>query len=68
VAVWTSADGARWTVRAPRGTGLSGAGIQQITGLAVSDGALTGVGFTATPTTEQPTLWHVPASLVASLG
>jgi hypothetical protein len=62
VAVWTSPDGARWTASTPHGTGLSGAGIQEITGLAATDGStLTGVGFTATQDGEQPTLWDVPA-------
>ena len=36
VVVWTSADGSGWTVQAPDGTGLSGQGVQQITGLAAS--------------------------------
>lgn len=61
VAVWTSSNGVTWTVKAPHGIGLDGAGIQEITGLASSGGALTGVGFTATQSGEQPTLWHVPA-------
>ena len=61
VVVWTSADGSGWTVQAPNGTGLSGPGVQQITGLAASGGTLTGVGFTATEAAEQPTVWNVPA-------
>ncbi|HEY4465479.1 MAG TPA: hypothetical protein VGN41_22650 [Streptosporangiaceae bacterium] len=62
VAVWTSPDGARWTASTPHGTGLSGTGVQQITGLAAApDGSLIGVGFTATQDGEQPTLWQVPA-------
>ena len=61
VVVWTSADGTGWTVQAPNGTGLSGHGVQQITGLAASGGTLTGVGFTATEAAEQPTVWNVPA-------
>jgi hypothetical protein len=65
VVVWTSPDGARWTASAPHGTGLSGTGVQQITGLAAAPGgpggSLIGVGFTATQTGEQPTLWQVPA-------
>jgi hypothetical protein len=71
VAVWTSPDGARWTASTPHGTGLSGTGVQQITGLAAapggsqgpggSGGSLIGVGFTATQDGEQPTLWQVPA-------
>ncbi|HET9974901.1 MAG TPA: hypothetical protein VFQ68_42185 [Streptosporangiaceae bacterium] len=35
-------------------------GIQAITGLTVSGRTLTGVGFTATPSGEQPTLWQPP--------
>jgi hypothetical protein len=61
VAVWTSANGDTWRTQTPRGTGLSGSGFQQITGLTGSGSALTGVGYTATSTTEQPTLWQVPA-------
>jgi hypothetical protein len=61
VAVWTSANGDTWRTQAPRGAGLSGAGIQQITGLTSNGAALTGVGYTATSTAEQPTLWQVPA-------
>ncbi len=61
VVVWTSADGSGWTVQAPNGTGLSGHGVQQITGLAASGGTLAGVGFTATEAAEQPTVWNVPA-------
>jgi hypothetical protein len=61
VAVWTSADGGTWRTQTPRGTGLSGSGFQQITGLAASGSALTGVGYTATSTAEEPTLWQVPS-------
>ena len=61
VQVWTSANGNGWLTQTPRGTGLSGPGLQQISGLAAAGTALTGVGFTATATGEQPTLWPVPA-------
>jgi hypothetical protein len=61
VQVWTSANGNRWLTQTPHGTGLSGPGLQQISGLAATGTALTGVGFTATATGEQPTLWPVPA-------
>ena len=63
VVVWTSADGSGWTVQAPEGTGLSGQGVQQITGLAASGRTLIGVGFTATEAAEQPTVWNVPPRL-----
>ena len=61
VVVWTSANGNHWLTETPHGAGLSGAGIQQVSGLAADGTALTGVGFTATATAEQPTLWRVPA-------
>ncbi len=61
VAVWTSADGGTWRAQTPPGAGLSGSGIQQISGLTANGSALTGVGYTATQATEQPTLWQVPA-------
>ena len=62
VVVWTSADGGAWTTQIPSGPGLSGAGIQEITGLAASgNGALMGVGFAASASGEQPTVWNVPA-------
>ena len=61
VQVWTSANGNGWLTQTPHGTGLSGPGLQQISGLAAAGTALTGVGFTATATGEQPTLWPVPA-------
>jgi len=61
VAVWTSANGNGWLTQPLHGPGLSGPGVQQLTGLAATGTKLTGVGFTATPTTEQPTLWQVPA-------
>ena len=62
VVVWTSRDGSAWTTQIPNGRGLDGPGIQEITGVtASSDGSLTGVGFTASASGEQPTLWDVPA-------
>ncbi|HWG14526.1 MAG TPA: hypothetical protein VG268_14730 [Streptosporangiaceae bacterium] len=61
VAVWTSANGNTWLSQTPPGTGLSGPGIQQLNGLAATGSALTGVGFTATPADEHPTLWQVPS-------
>lgn len=57
VVIWTSADGINWTAATPAGRGLAGPGIQAITGLDVSGNLLTGVGFSATPAGEQPTLW-----------
>jgi hypothetical protein len=61
VAVWTSANGNSWLTQAPRGAGLSGPGVQRISGLTATGTALTGVGFTATATGERATLWPVPA-------
>jgi hypothetical protein len=60
VAVWTSARGDTWLTRTPHRAGLSGPGIQQLKGLTATGTALTGVGFTASPTAERPTLWQVP--------
>ena len=57
VVIWSSADGRVWKAVKPVGTGLSGRGLQEITGLAASGSALTGVGFTASPLGEHPTLW-----------
>jgi hypothetical protein len=61
VIIWSSADGATWKAAAPSGTGLNGPGTQEITGLTATGNTLTGVGFTATQFTEQPTLWTTPA-------
>ena len=58
--VWTSPNGTTWTAATPAGPGLASPGVQAITGLAVSGRTLTGVGFTATPAGEQPTLWQAP--------
>jgi hypothetical protein len=60
VVVWTSASGSAWQAVTPAGQGLTGTGIQAITGLDVSDRTLTGVGFTATPGGEQPVFWQSP--------
>jgi hypothetical protein len=60
VVVWTSASGPAWKAVTPSGQGLTGTGIQAITGLDVSDQTLTGVGFTATPGGEQPVFWQSP--------
>jgi hypothetical protein len=60
VVVWTSASGSGWKAVTPTGRGLTGSGIQAITGLTVSDGTLSGVGFTATPGGEEPVLWQTP--------
>jgi hypothetical protein len=60
VVIWTSADGKVWKANSPAVTGLGGQGIQEITALAVSGSTLTGVGFTATPARETPTIWRSP--------
>jgi len=60
VVVWTSSDGSHWTAATPGGEGLTGPGIQAITGLTVSGSTLTGVGFTASPQSDQPLYWQSP--------
>jgi hypothetical protein len=60
VVVWTSADGSAWQATEPAGQGLTGPGIQAITGLAVAGSTLAGVGFTAAPGGEQPVFWQSP--------
>jgi hypothetical protein len=60
VVVWTSANGSAWTAATPTGQGLTGPGIQAITGLAASGSTLTGVGFTASPAGEEPVFWQAP--------
>jgi hypothetical protein len=60
VVVWTSADGSAWRAAEPGGKGLTGLGIQAITGLAAAGNTLTGVGFTASPVSEQPIFWQAP--------
>jgi hypothetical protein len=60
VVVWTSPDGAAWQAAEPAGQGLTGPGIQAITSLTASGNTLTGVGFSASPNTEQPVFWQAP--------
>ncbi len=60
VVVWTSPNGSAWTPVTPAGHGLTGPGIQAITGLTTFSGTLTGVGFTASPAGEQPVFWQSP--------
>jgi hypothetical protein len=60
VVVWTSADGSAWRAAEPAGQGLTGPGIQVITGLTVAGSTLAGVGFTASPGGEQPIFWQSP--------
>jgi hypothetical protein len=60
VVVWTSADGTAWKAVTPAGEGLTGRGIQEITSLTASGNTLTGVGYTAAPSTEQPVFWQSP--------
>lgn len=60
VVVWTSKDGLSWKETTPGGQGLTGPGIQAITGLTVSGSTLTGVGFTASLASEQPLFWQAP--------
>jgi hypothetical protein len=64
VALWTLARGAApgttWTAAAPAGRGLAGPGEQALTALTQAGPMLTGVGFIATPASEQPTIWQSP--------
>ena len=60
VVVWTSTDGSAWQAAEPAGKGLTGPGIQAITGLTVAGSTLAGVGFTASPGGEQPIFWQSP--------
>uniref|UniRef100_UPI002602A477 hypothetical protein n=1 Tax=Trebonia sp. TaxID=2767075 RepID=UPI002602A477 len=64
VVVWTLARGAApgttWTAATPAGTGLAGPGTQAITALTDTGPTLTGVGYTATPSSEEPTIWQSP--------
>jgi hypothetical protein len=60
VVVWTSASGSAWRAATPAGQGLTGNGIQAITALDVSDRTVTGVGFSAAPSGEQPVFWQSP--------
>jgi hypothetical protein len=61
VVVWTSTDGRAWQPSNLRGAALSGAGAQQITGLAVVRNRLLGVGLTADSQAQHVTLWQGPA-------
>ena len=60
VVVWTSANGTAWQAFTPAGRGLTGPGIQAITGLTASSSTLTGVGFIASPGGENPVFWQSP--------
>jgi len=60
VVVWTSANGAAWQAVTPTGRGLTGPGIQAITGLTASGTTLTGVGFIASAGGEDPDFWQSP--------
>ncbi|RKS71134.1 hypothetical protein BZB76_5620 [Actinomadura pelletieri DSM 43383] len=57
VVSWTSPDGLSWTTATPGGTGLGGAGHQEVTGLAAFKGTLLGVGRSADANGDQPVLW-----------
>ena len=58
VIVWWSSDGLTWHAARLTGRGPGGPGVQQITGLSVSGGMLTGVGSTATGAGQRPVLWQ----------
>ena len=59
VAVWTSATGARWTPS--QVSGLNGAGAREITALASSGSAVTGIGSVATQASQQTVTLTLPA-------
>jgi len=58
VIIWWSPDGLTWHAARPAGGWVSVPGAQQITGLSVSGGMLTGVGSAATGTGQRPVLWQ----------
>ena len=58
VIVWWSPNGLTWHAVRLTGREPSGLGVQQITGLSVSRGVLTGVGSTATGAGQRPVLWQ----------
>jgi hypothetical protein len=60
IVVWMSTNGATWSTSTPTGRGLSGTGVQTITGLTVSGSTLIGVGFSASPVAENPIIWQSP--------
>ncbi|MBT2208180.1 hypothetical protein [Actinomadura sp. NEAU-AAG7] len=60
VVSWTSADGSSWKSTTPGGTGLGGAGDQQVTGLAAFRNSLLGVGRSTDAGADQPVLWSRP--------
>lgn len=60
VVVWTSPNGSAWRAAEPGGQGLTGPGIQAITSLTASGNTLTGVGYSASPSAEQPVFWQAP--------
>jgi hypothetical protein len=67
VVVWSCSPAAgggaatgTWTAETPDGLGLSGTGIHAITALAAAGSTLTGAGFTATQSSEFPTIWQSP--------
>ena len=61
VVIWTLPPrAAAWTAASPDGMGLAGPGAQALTALTGAGSTLTGVGYTATPVAEQPTIWQSP--------
>jgi hypothetical protein len=60
VVMWTSRDGGAWQLSSPHGVGLSGPGIQQVTGITQNGNSLLGVGMTADYRAEHVTLWRRP--------
>ena len=64
VVIWAltarAAAGSAWTAASPDGMGLAGPGTHAITALAGAGSTLTGVGYSATPAAEEPTIWQSP--------
>lgn len=64
VVLWLLPGGAApttaWTAATPDGMGMAGPGTQEITALTSAGATMTGVGYTATAASEEPTIWQSP--------
>ena len=68
VVVWTSTDGSAWRAAEPAGQGLTGPGVQAITGLAVAGSTLAGVGLHRLPARRAARLLAVPGQVRVTAG